>query len=110
MSQRVAKAESLVQQVVAGAIAEYLGKDAAYLTVTAVDVSPDLRHAIVWIGTLGSEAQQEKSWLQLTRASHDIQGVLNDRMATKFIPRIDFRSDAGGKHAAEIEKLLRDTR
>jgi ribosome-binding factor A len=110
MSQRVAKVESLVQQVVASAIYEYLAQDAAYLTVTAVDVSPDLRHAIVWIGSLGSEAQQKKSWEQLIRATHDIQSELNARMATKFIPRIDFRADAGGEHAAEIEKLLRDTR
>ena len=110
MSQRVAKAESLVRQVVAGAIVEQLGQDAAYLTVTAADVSPDLRHAIIWIGALGSAAQQEKSWQLLTRATSDIQRALADHMSTKFIPRLEFRSDSGGQHAAEIEQLLRGTR
>jgi ribosome-binding factor A len=107
MSQRVAKVESLVQHVIAAALSELLEKDAAAVTVTRVDASPDLRNASVWIGLLGDVSKQDKLWGRIEGLSGALQASLNGKFAMKFVPRLHFRRDTGGEYAAEIDRLLR---
>ena len=108
MSQRVAKVESLIQQAVATAVTEFLGPDAARVTVTRVDAAPDLRNATVWLGLLGDESQQDALMATLQRYHGDFQSALAGRMVTKFVPRLHFKRDTGGAYAAEIDRLLKD--
>jgi ribosome-binding factor A len=107
MSQRVAKMESLIQQVVAKELVNVLARDAASATVTRVDAAPDLRNASVWIGLLGSERAQDKLWLQIERDQYALQSALAQHLTTKFVPRLHMRRDTGGEYAAKIDRLLR---
>jgi ribosome-binding factor A len=107
MSQRVAKVESLILQVVARALIEQLDQDAASVTVTRVDAAPDLKTATVWIGLLGGAKAQDVAWARVERVRGDLQGALASAMTTKFVPRLKFMRDTGGEYAAEIDRLLR---
>ena len=107
MTQRVAKVESLIQQVVATALVQVLDADAAAVTVTRVDAAPDLRSAVVWIGLLGDPARQDELWAHIERERHELQSALGAHMTTKFVPRLHFKRDTGGEYAAEIDRLLR---
>jgi ribosome-binding factor A len=107
MSQRVAKVESLIQQVVATKLIELLERDAAAVTVTRVDAAPDMRNATVWIGLLGDEPAQNRAWDHLERERWELQEALGAHMTTKFVPRLHFKRDTGGEYAAEIDRLLR---
>ncbi len=108
MSQRVAKVESLIQQVVALAVTEQFGPAAARITVTRVDAAPDLRNATVWFGLLGAESEQEQTMEDLNRYHSEFQSALAKKMVTKFVPHLHFRADTGGAYAAEIDRLLKD--
>jgi ribosome-binding factor A len=107
MSQRVAKVESLIQQVVATAIIQELGQAGAKVTVTRVDASPDLRNANVWVGLLGDDKEQDKLMAQLNDRNGEIQAALGRHMQTKFVPHLHYRRDTGGAYAAEIDRLLK---
>jgi ribosome-binding factor A len=107
VSQRVAKVESLIQQVVATAVIAELGQDAARITVTRVDAAPDLRNANVWVGLLGTEQQQDKLMAKLLDRHAEFQVALGRKMVTKFVPHLHFRRDTGGAYAAEIDRLLK---
>jgi ribosome-binding factor A len=107
MSQRVAKVESLIQAVVASALPELLERDAAAVTVTRVDASPDLRHATVWVGLLGDETAAEMVWKRLEGVRGELQAELARHMTTKFVPRVALKRDTGGEYSVEIERLLR---
>jgi ribosome-binding factor A len=104
MSQRVAKVESLIQQVVAGSLPELLEADAARATVTRVDAAPDLRNATVWIGLLGDG----ELWDKVVELTAELQRRVAARTTMKFAPRLHLRQDTGGAYAAEIERLLRE--
>jgi ribosome-binding factor A len=108
MSQRVAKVESLIQQVVATALIRVMERDAAKVTLTRVDAAPDLRNATVWIGLLGTAVEQDKLWDRLESGKHELQSELGQHMATKFVPHLHFKRDTGGEYAAEIDRLLRN--
>lgn len=107
-SQRVAKVESIVLQVVAGEIRELLGGDAARVTVTRVDASPDLRNAMVWIGLLGREDEVSALWERLEHARGDLQRAVAGQLTMKYVPQLHLRLDTGGAYAAEIDRLLKD--
>ncbi len=108
MSQRVAKVESVIQQVVARELVQLMERDSAGVTVTRVDAAPDLRNATVWIGLLGSPAQQDKLWARVEALSGTLQGATSGKFTMKFVPRLHFKRDTGGAYAAEIDRLLRD--
>lgn len=109
MSQRVAKVESLVLQIVARDLVQELEKDAARVTVTRVDVTPDLRNATVWIGLLGDKEAQEKIWPEILKTVSKLQESVASNLKTKFVPRLRLKQDTGGEYAAKIEDLLRRT-
>ncbi len=107
MSQRTAKVESLVQQVVAKGILELLEADSARVTVTGVDVAPDLRYAVVWIGVIASdEVAQTALFEKVTKIAGQLQHRLAVVITTKFVPRLDFKLDTGGQYAEHISRLL----
>jgi ribosome-binding factor A len=106
MSQRTEKVESLSQQVVATGLLDQLGGDMARVTVTRVDVSPDLRHAIVWIGIVASGADQTQLFERVDELRPDLQRDVAERLTTKFVPRLSLKLDTGGEYAAQMERLL----
>jgi ribosome-binding factor A len=108
MSERVAKVESLVQQVVARGLREELGSDSVRITVTRVDAAPDLRHAIVWLGILGNTPEHAQELFDLALAKiGPIQHLLATTITTKFVPHLTFRLDTGGAYAQEIDRMLK---
>ncbi len=107
MSQRPAKVESLIQSVTAKALFDLLEKEAAMVTVTRVDVAPDLRTATIWVGLLGAPVAQEKLWKRIEYFRPDIQRAVGAAMTTRFIPRLTIKQDTGGEYAAHIDQLLR---
>lgn len=108
MSQRVAKVESVIQAAVAPSLLELLERDAALVTVTRVDVAPDLRNATVWIGLLGDPVQTERIWARLLGLQRELQRRVTEAMTTRYVPVLHLKLDTGGQYAEEIDRLLRD--
>ena len=107
MSERVAKVESLIQQVAATSLRNLLEGDAAYVTVTRVDAAPDLRNASVWIGLLGADDKQAAVWERVQHLTAAIQADVAAKMTMKYSPKLHLKRDTGGAYAAEIDQLLK---
>lgn len=76
-------------------------------TVTEVDASPDLRHAVVRLSLLGEDSEREASLAALRRASGFVRGRLAKRAKQlRFIPELVFELDRGAEHSDRIERLL----
>jgi ribosome-binding factor A len=108
VSQRTDKVESLVQQIVAQGLLEELGPEGARITVTGVEVAPDLRHATVWLGIISGSIDEHEAIFNRTLAVRsDIQKSLAKQMTTKFVPHLYFRPDAGGEYAEHMEEIFK---
>lgn len=109
MSKRIEKVESLVRQIVAGQMTELLGPAAGCLTITGVDVAPDLHNAIIWVGVLAdTPIEQQVEFDNLLESKAGFQSAVAKNMTTKFVPRLHFKLDAGGQYADHIAKLLKN--
>jgi ribosome-binding factor A len=76
-------------------------------TVTAVKVSPDLRHARVFISVLGDAAQRKKTIEGLRSAAHYARRSLSKRLHhLKRIPDLSFDYDETIEKGIRIEELL----
>lgn len=77
-----------------------------FLTVTGVEVTPDLRIARVWVSVLGEPEQDEASLEALERAGGFLRSSLARSLRMKRIPELRFRLDQSARKSSRIERLL----
>ncbi len=104
---RMRRVDEAVREVLSGAITQEL-KDprVGFVTVTAVETSPDLRHARVFVSVLGDEAQRERSMDGLRAAHGYLQRRLNEELRIKHTPSLDFIYDDSVDRSLRIQTLL----
>ncbi len=78
------------------------------VTVTHVEVSPDMRQAKVYVSVMGSEQAQQLCLHGLQSAAGYLQQKIAKRIDTRYTPRITFELDMGVKKSIAIAKLLDD--
>jgi len=75
------------------------------VTISEVQVSADLRHAIVFIMPLGGVSKTE-ILESLNNASKYIRGQVGKKVRMKYLPRFIFRLDESFDEASHIANLL----
>jgi ribosome-binding factor A len=80
------------------------------VTITDVEVSPDLYHAKVFFSVLGGEAERESATEGLRAAAGYLRTEIGRRMHIRRSPELHFTYDATLQHALHIEKLLKEAR
>lgn len=78
----------------------------ATVTVTGVEVSPDLKAAQVFISTLGDRESRNRALQGLERASKYIRRELAHRLQMRFTPELRFALDESWERGARIDELL----
>jgi ribosome-binding factor A len=108
-SRRVLKAAEAIREVVGMAIlADLKDPRIENVTVTKVQVSPDMRQAKVYVSVMGSEATQNLCLHGLQSAAGYLQTKIAKRIDTRYTPRITFELDMGVKKSIAIARLLED--
>jgi ribosome-binding factor A len=80
------------------------------VTVTAVEVTRDLRHAKVFVSVLGSDSQRAATFEGLDGVAAHLRGRVGRALRLRAAPEIEFRNDESIAHAAHIEQLLAQVR
>lgn len=76
------------------------------VTLTAVDVAPDLSHAKVFVTHLGGEEAAQKAVAGLNHAAGFLQRTLRDRVILRKVPALRFVYDESVEQGDNIERLL----
>jgi ribosome-binding factor A len=79
-----------------------------FITITGVQLTPDLRHAKIFISFMGSEAEKIESLETLNHANGWIRHELGQRIRTRFLPEIVFVEDTSQDYGAHIDKLIEE--
>jgi ribosome-binding factor A len=77
-----------------------------FVTVTAVDLTPDLKHAWVYVTMLREGAQEADSMAALARAGGFIRGELGRRLKLRYVPDLTFVKDTSVERVARVLNLL----
>jgi ribosome-binding factor A len=106
-SRRVLKAAEAIREVVGMAILADL-KDPRIegVTVTRVEVTPDMREAKVYVSIMGDDASQRLCLHGLQSAAGFLQQKIAKRIDTRYTPRLRFELDMGVKKSIAIARML----
>lgn len=108
MSRRTLKAAEAVREVVSMAILTDLNDPRVQdVTVTGVEVSPDMRQAKVHVSIMGTEAKQNLGLRGLQSAAGYLQSKVAKRIDTRYTPRLEFVLDQGVKKSIAIAEILK---
>ena len=79
-----------------------------FVTVTEVRMSPDLKHARVYVSILGDEAQTAESLDALERSRGFLKSQIGHRLKLRYVPQLRFVLDETLDKSARIESLLKE--
>lgn len=80
------------------------------VTVTAVDVSRDLRQAKIFVSILGSDAERAATFDGLASLASHVRSRVARSLRLRVAPEIVFKLDESVARAARIESLLAQVR
>jgi ribosome-binding factor A len=75
-------------------------------TISRVEVSPDLGHALVRVSVLGDEDQRLAAVAGLEHARGFLRRELAHRLSLRTTPELRFLLDRGAEHSQRIDELL----
>jgi ribosome-binding factor A len=79
-----------------------------FLTITRVQVSPDLQVARVYYTTMGSDLQRRDTVKALQRATPFLRRQIGQRLRLRRVPVLEFFFDKSVENQARIEGLLQE--
>jgi ribosome-binding factor A len=109
-TRRQEKIARSIRDSVSEAIANHLSDprlEEAFISVTRVEVSADLRIANVYISLFGgTEKSQKNTFAAIMHARSRIQTILAERTKSRFCPVLNLHRDEQFKKALETMKLI----
>jgi ribosome-binding factor A len=78
-----------------------------FVTVTGVDLSPDLKSARIFVSIL-KEEERDSTLEALNSSRTFMRSILAKRLRMKFIPHLEFNLDASIDYGFKIDKILRE--
>lgn len=109
MSRRTDRVSSLIQIELAELVLRRL-KDPrlGFVTITGVDVAPDLKSARVFYSVMGQEKEKVDAGKALEHASGFLQHQIALDLKFRFTPKLSFHRDDTLDESLKIEKILRE--
>ena len=101
-------AERVKQEISQIILRELQDPRIGFLTVTKVEMSPDLRFAKVFVSVLGDETKQALTLRGLQSASPFIRLTIGRRVQLRYTPRLRFQLDDSVKKSVHLSKLIRE--
>ena len=108
VTERMRRVNESVRAVLAEAVGELQDPRIGFVTVTGVQTSPDLRHAVVFVSVLGSENKRKLSLAGLDAAAGVLQARLGRELRMKRTPQLSFQYDQSVEQGVRMSKLIDD--
>ena len=103
------RVNEVMREVIGGTIATDLQDPRiGFVTVTAVETTPDLRSARVFVSVLGDEREREDTLAGL-RSSHGVlQAAVASQLRLKRTPTLSFQYDPSIERGDRVIRMLED--
>jgi ribosome-binding factor A len=117
--ERIARVNEVVREVLAEELERLADAQLGFITVTGVEVAPDLRQATVYYSALTLAEGEEHDTrglhlppptataeaLQAVKA--DLQAAIGRQVRMKYTPQLVFREDPAMKTGERVDEILR---
>jgi ribosome-binding factor A len=77
-----------------------------FVTVTDVEVTPDLRLAHIYVSVMGGDDEAQQALAGLKSAAGFFRHELGSALSLRFVPELSFRLDRSLEQGLRIDQLL----
>jgi ribosome-binding factor A len=105
---RTARVNEVVLETLAEELERLSDPRLGFVTLTGVEVSPDLRQATIYYSVLGPAEQHEDTSKALRSAGSHLRAVLGHQVRLKYLPHLSFREDPAIATGQRVEEIIRD--
>lgn len=106
-TRRTSRVGENVRDALAQILRTDVSVDIGWVSISEVEVSPDLHYARVYMTGL-KEEETKKAVEELRRVAGQIRHHLGKRIHLRYTPELDFRYDETAMRALRVETLLRE--
>ena len=107
MSTRQEKLKELLKEEISDILRrEFKDPRLGFITIIDTEISPDLRHAKIYVSVLGNEEERNRNMKVLKGAEHFIRQAFAKRVKMKVTPAIHFQLDTSVDQGIRIFELL----
>ena len=108
MTERTKRLDELLREEISKIVAREVDDPrVGFVTITDVEVAPDLRHATVWASVIGSDAERKQTIRALGRAMPFVRHRLGE-LRLKRIPELHLREDRTAERGTRLMRILED--
>jgi ribosome-binding factor A len=106
-SRRQRRVSDLIQKEISGLLQKKVSDPRlSFVTVTAVEVSADLRQAHIYVSTMGDQEARQEMLTGLRHAAGFLRHELGARLALRYVPGLTFHLDDSLERSQRIMQLL----
>jgi ribosome-binding factor A len=106
MKHRLLRVCELIKRELGVIVGRDVKFDAPLVTVRAVDITPDLKNAHVFVSIIGSPGQKKQALAALEGARQHLQHELSRRVILKYTPHLHFELDESIERGTRVLSLL----
>ena len=106
MKNRLPRVNELIQRELGTIIQRDFEFPGVLVTINDVAITPDLKHASVYIGILGNALQAEEIMEKLTAKRAHLQKRLMNRITLKSTPHLAFKLDTSVERGVRITNIM----
>jgi ribosome-binding factor A len=107
VTERRARLDELLREEISSILRRAHDPGIGFVTVTGVDVAPDLRHATVWVSTIGQPEERRETLRALSRAMPFVRRELRV-LRLRRIPELHVKLDDTVERGSRVLEILRD--
>jgi ribosome-binding factor A len=97
-----------IRGVLVEAIREVRDPSVGFVTLTGVDLSPDLRQARVFVSRLGTEGERDAAVSALNHAAAFLRHAVAERARLRYTPTLRFVADATIERGSRVEAIIQE--
>ena len=105
-TRRTVRVAEVLRKELAACMSQSLDLEGLLITISSVELPPDLRQAYIYVSTLNPELDQEKALALLMRNRKEWQGRIGRRLGLKFTPQLIFRFDNAIERGDRVMEIL----
>jgi ribosome-binding factor A len=108
MTERTRRLDELLREEISGVLTRDIDDPRiGFVTVTDVDVAPDLAHARVWVSVIGNEEERRETLRALGRAMPYVRARLG-KLRLRRIPELHVKLDTTAERGTRLLRILDD--
>ena len=105
-TRRTVRVAEVLRKELAACMSQSLDLEGLLITISSVEIPPDMRHAYVYVSTLKPELEEEQALKVLNRNRKEWQSRIGRRLGTKFTPQLNFRFDKAVQRGDRVMEIL----